>query len=347
MSELIDLNGRRVLVTGATGFIGRRLCERLSADGARVRALLRRAEEGGSWLETAIGELGEGPLPEGLMDGVDTVFHLAGIAHAFPKGSELDPLYHTVNSEGSEALARAAAAAGVRRFVYFSSIKAVADPGEHCVDEQWDAEPPEEDPYGRSKREAERRVAAVAAESSMEWCVLRPTLVYGPGVKGNLERMLRAVERGRFPPVPETGNRRSLVHLEDLIDAALLAARHPAAAGRSYIVADGRDYSTRALFEAMCRAVGRPVPRWSVPAWSLRLLGRLGDGLARLLCRRMPIDSATVARLVGSACYRSDRLMAELGFSPRFDLGGWLRGRDSPPDARGAARPPHDRAGAS
>ena len=296
-----------------------------------MRALLRREPgpaQAAAWDDWRLGELGAGPLPGDLMEGVDAVFHLAGIAHAFPKGGELDPFYWSVNVEGSEALARAAAAAGVRRFVYFSSVKATADPGERCVDEQWVEEPPEEDLYGRSKREAERRLAGVAEGTAMEWCVLRPTLVYGPGVKGNLEKMAAAIERGRFPPLAESGNRRSMVHLEDLVDAALLAAGHPAAAGRVYIVSDGRDYSTRQLYEAMCRARGRRIPRWSLPLWPLRLLGRVGDGLARLLRRRMPVDSAVVARLLGSACYRNDRIVAELGFSPWRDLASWLGSED-------------------
>lgn len=327
MVETTD-NRPLAVVTGATGFIGRRLCVRLKEQGYRVRALLRREPDVSSgvvWDEWQLCALGEGALPEDLMDGVDAVFHLAGIAHAFPKGSELDPLYWSVNVEGSEALARAAATTGVRRFVYFSSVKAMADPGERCVDEEWTAEPPEADLYGRSKLEAERRLAAIADSASMEWCTLRPTLVYGPGVKGNLEKMLRAVARGRFPPLPETGNRRSMVHLEDLIDAALLAAEHPAAAGRTYIVSDGRGYSTRQLFEAMCRATGRRIPSWSLPAALLRGAGRLGDRLGVLLERRLPLDSAAVARLLGSACYRNGRIVRELGFVPRHEATSSVR----------------------
>ena len=316
---------KTALVTGASGFIGAPLCERLKADGFRVRVLLRRRlpdQRPTPWDEAFIGELSDPPA--GLMGGVDAIYHLAGIAHAFPSSVEqrnqLDPLYWSVNVEGSEALARAALAAGVRRFVYFSSIKATADPGEACVDERWDAPPPEEDLYGRSKREAERRLLAIASQGVMEVCVLRPTLVYGPGVKGNLRRMLQAVERGRFPPLPESGNRRSMVHLEDLISAARLAADHPAAAGRTYIVSDGHDYSTRELFEAMCHARGRRVPRWSLPASWLRGAGRLGDLGGRLLGRRLPLDSAAVGRLLGSACYRNERIARELGFTPVYDL---------------------------
>ncbi|GAB6042981.1 SDR family oxidoreductase [Endothiovibrio diazotrophicus] len=311
------------VVTGATGFIGRCLCGRLRERGYRVRALLRRppaAAECPPWDEWVCGRLGEGMLPAGMMEGADVVFHLAGIAHAFPRGSEFDDLYFSVNVEGSEAVATAAAAAGVRRLIYFSSIKAVAEPGARCVDEAWDAPPPESDLYGRSKREAERRLMVIAAETAMEVCALRPTLVYGPGAKGNLERMRREIRRGRFPPLPETGNRRSMVHLEDLVEAAMLAARHPAAAGRTYIVSDGHDYSTRQLYEAMCLALGRTPPRWALPAWLLRLAGGVGEGVGRLAGRRMPIDAAAVERLLGSACFRNERIVRELGFSPRFEL---------------------------
>ena len=208
----------------------------------------------------------------------------------------------------------------MRRFIYFSSVKAVADPGDECIDETWSAEPSPDDPYGRSKRDAERAVAAAATTGGMEFCVLRPTLVYGAGAKGNLWRMMDAIERGRFPPLPESGNRRSMVHVEDLADAALVAAEHPAAAGRTYIVSDRRDYSSRELYLAIRAALGREAPRWTTPAWLLRAGGVVGESLRRLGVSGFPLDARAVERLLGSACYRGDRIHAELGFTPERDL---------------------------
>ncbi|WP_295884172.1 NAD-dependent epimerase/dehydratase family protein, partial [uncultured Thiohalocapsa sp.] len=206
--------GAHYLVTGAGGFVGTALCRRLRADGHRVRALLRQPADG-PWDERLTCDLGTDPLPVGLMDGIDGVFHLAGIAHVQDVAGISDAVYKQVNVAGTAALLDAAVTAGVRGFVYFSSIKAAAEPGERCVDETWDAWPA--DAYGRSKREAEALVLRAGREQGLHVCNLRPCLVYGPGVKGNLARLIEAVDRGRFPPLPELGNRRSMVGLDDLI----------------------------------------------------------------------------------------------------------------------------------
>jgi len=309
------LAGKRVLVTGASGFIGRVLCRRLKETGCSVRALLRREAEG-SWDESVRCDLGREPLPVGALAGVDTVFHLAGVAHTRGVPEEI---YWQVNLEGTRALVETAVVQGVRRFVFFSSVKAMADPpGDRCVDEGWTREPA--DAYGRSKRAAEEVVLAAGCESGLHAVVLRPTLVYGSGVKGNLLKILRLVASGWCPPLPDTGNRRSMVHVEDLCDLALAAVVDPVASGRRYIAADEGHHSTRELYEGLCRALGRPVPRWQVPASLLRLAGRAGDLASALLRRPLPLDSGLVSRLLDSACYSGRRAMEELGWWPRHDL---------------------------
>ena len=305
-----------MLVTGASGFVGRALCARFAE--AEIRALGRH-EMAGPWGRFVAWDLRSGTVPAEALEGVDTVFHLAGIAHAL--GGVSGDAYYRVNVEGTRGLVEAAAAAGVRGFVYFSSVKAAADPPEEeCVDEGWDAPPA--DPYGTSKREAERVVLETGQRAGVRCVILRPALVYGPGVKGNLLRLMALVAAGRCPPLPDTGNRRSMVHVEDLAQAAILAAKTPEAAGRTYIVCDPRPYSTRELYVRLCQALGRPVPRWSVPSWALRAAGRVGDICERLLGRRFPVNSEAIGRLLGSACYRPDRIMRELGWRPRHDLPG-------------------------
>jgi nucleoside-diphosphate-sugar epimerase len=158
----------------------------------------------------------------------------------------------------------------------------------------------------------------------MHVCCLRPALVYGPGVKGNLLRMMGAVDAGRFPPVPDTGNRRSMVHVDDLVQAAKLAAEKPAANGKTYIVTDGRNYSTREMYVMMAETLGRKVPSWTVPAWLLRGGGYIGDLIGRITGRRFPVDSEAIARLLGSACYSSRKIELELGYRPVRDLGSAL-----------------------
>ena len=177
---------------------------------------------------------------------------------------------------------------------------------------------PPDTPYGQSKRAAEKLV--LEGGHVPHPVALRPYLVYGPTPKGNLEKMIAAVRRGRFPPLPEVGNKRSMVHVDDVIAAALLAAEHPAAKGQIFIVADNEPFSTRQLFEWICTAAGRQVPRWTMPLWFLRVLGRVGDLIGRLRGRRFVFDSDALAKLTGNAWYTSAKLQRELGWRPRHTL---------------------------
>ncbi|HDJ85699.1 MAG TPA: NAD-dependent epimerase/dehydratase family protein [Chromatiales bacterium] len=309
--------GEMVLVTGARGFIGRDLLRRLPKSGVRVRALLRESAEG-AWDEAVICRLGAEAVADRVVEGVATVFHLAGIAHTWGPAREMSALYRTVNVKGTAALVEAAARVGVRRFVFFSSVKAVRDPGEECIDESvtdWPA-----DPYGRSKREAEEIVLEAGARSGMRVCVLRPTLVYGAGVKGNLLRMMEMIDHRRFPPPPRVDNRRSMVYVGDLVEAALLAARETRANGRTYIVGDTVPVSTREVYQWMCGALGRSAPRWGVPVRMLRAAAAVGEGIGRVAGRPMPLNREVLGRLLGSACYRSDRIRRELGWRPARTL---------------------------
>ncbi len=301
------------LVTGASGFIGRCLCKYLQSQEHEVRALLRRFESG-PWDTALCCDLEDQVLPDDLMRGVDGVFHLANVAHSYLMGKEADR-YWKVNVDGTAALLQAAADAGVQRFVYFSSTKAMGDPGEACVDETWECMP--EDAYSISKLEAERKVLTAGKKAGIHVCNLRPALVYGPCSKGNLYQMLHAIQRRRFPPLPEFGNRRSMVSQDDLVAAAWLAMEDQRANGKTYIVSDGVEYSTRMIYEAMCAELGVSLPGWYLPEQVLRLGASLGDFMGRLLGRRMMLNSAIVLRLTGSACYRAQLIRNELGWQPK------------------------------
>ena len=310
---ILERRQARFLVTGAQGFIGSTLCHSLQAQGDAVRAVIRRPGAG-PWDQSVTCDLGNDALPTSVMEGVDGVFHLAGIAHVQDIAGIPDAVYRRVNVDATIELLAAALDQGVKRFVYFSSVKAAADPGEHCVDEAWDAPPT--DAYGESKRAAEQQVISAGRQSGMHVCILRPCLVYGPGVKGNLGRMMDAIERGRFPPLPEFNNRRSMVGLSDLIKVAWLVMDNPAANGQTYIVADGEPYSTRALFVGISQALGKPVPNWSVPNSLLTAGAVAGDLLARITHRPLPFGRAVLERLRGSSCYESTRLRDHLGWTP-------------------------------
>jgi len=306
------------LVTGASGFLGRALCGRLRARGARVRALMRRAGSG-PWDEAVAADIASGPLPEAALRGVDAVFHLAARVHAVSerRGAGEDA-YRRVNVEGTRRVVDAAVAAGASGVMFVSSVKAMGEGREVCLNEE--AAPAPETPYGRSKLEAEGIVLEAGARHGLHASVLRLPLVYGAGAGGHLAAMLGAVARGRFPPLADPGNRRSLVHVADAVEAAILAASSSRAAGRVYLVTDGRAYSTRALYEMMCEAAGRAVPRWRVPLGVLRAAAVMGDGAGRCLGRRMPFDSEALGKLTGSAWYSSARIERELGFRPAHTL---------------------------
>jgi len=306
---------RHVLITGASGFIGRVLCKHFFKRGITVRALLRR-EVMGSWDEAVLCDLGSEALPPRALKGIDTVFHLAGVAHSWGLPDEV---YYRINVEGTRTLVERAAEAGVKRFVYFSSVKAMAEPPENeCVDESWSELP--KDAYGLSKRETEQVVLDVARQAGMHAVALRPALVYGPGVKGNLRRMMRMISSGWCPPLPDTGNRRSVVHVDDLCALAIDVAQKKQAAGKCYIAADTSPVSTRALYEGLLRAFGRDVPRWSIPSQFLRASGHAGDWASILLRKRLSVNSDVISRLLDSSCYNSEKAIKELGWQPRNDL---------------------------
>ncbi len=255
-------------------------------------------------------------------EGVETLFHCAGFAHAFASS---DPDAHwRVNFEGTRNLLAAAGEAGVRRFVFLSSVKAMAEPGDACADEDWPGEPVT--PYGRAKRAAEELVLEAGAKFGMHVVNLRLAMVYGRGGRGNLERMARGIRAGWFPPLPETGNRRSLVHVDDVVAAMRRVAEAPAANGKTYIVADARAYSGREIYDAIYAAVSpAPTFKWSVPAGLLRAGARVGDGVGALLGRPMPLNSEVVERLLGSAWYSPARIERELGWRAQVGLAEGVR----------------------
>jgi len=152
---------------------------------------------------------------------------------------------------------------------------------------------------------------------------LRLPLVYGPENKGNIQRMIWAIDHYLFPPFPSLSNRRSLVHVANVVQAALLAAQR-APQSPCYIVTDRLPYSTRQLYELICWALGRRIPRWQMPLDAWAILGRLGDRVGRIMKRRFPIDSASLNKLVGSAWYSSQRISRELGYAPAIDFEGAL-----------------------
>lgn len=309
------------LVTGGTGFIGRRVLAALIGRGDECRFLVRRGDTAPNAMRA---DLSDVPALEAACAGIECVIHCAGYAHAFSAGSgEEARLHWQVNFEGTRNLVEAARRAGVHRFVFLSSVKAMAEPGEACANEDFSGEPESE--YGLSKRAAEEAVVNAASSYGMHVVNLRLSMVYGAGGRGNLERMGRLVSKGFFPPLPETGNRRSLIHVDDVVAAILAVAADKRAAGKTYIVCGPEAPSGRQLFDALRDVSGIKPCAWSVPAGLLYLLAGIGDGLSKLIGRRLPLNGEVVQRLLGSACYDGSRIQAEIGWKPVVHLKDGLK----------------------
>ncbi len=305
---------KKCLVTGATGFIGRSLCQHLRRHGVWVRAVVRRPADG-PWDEFAVADLSRGGSAVDVLGDVDSVFHLAGRAHAVADRPGDDTEYERINVNGTQTLLAALSEHKVARIVFFSSVKTMGEGGDACVDERCSIPP--ETAYGSTKLAAERLVQEAGKRYGMHVCNLRLPLVYGPGVKGNLLRMIDAIERGRFPPLPEMGNKRSMVHVDDVVQAALLAATSPRANGQTYIVTDDQTYSTRYIQESIYRALGKRVPSWSVPIFVLRAMAKVGDLISFVTKRRFVFDSGTLEKLLGSSWYSAEKIKRELGYGPK------------------------------
>lgn len=303
---------RRFVVTGASGFIGRRLCEGLREHGPVV-ALLREPAQEGPWDEVIVADIAQGEIPSAAFAGADVVFHLAGRAHAVSERRGDTDLYTRVNVIGTQRVIECARVSRVHRFVFASSVKAIRE----------DDDDETLSPYGQSKREAED---IVLNSGIAEAVVLRLSLVYGPGVEGNLGGMLRAIRSYRFPPPPPLPNRRAMVHVDDVVRAMIAAGESAGAVGKRIVIGDGVEYSTRDIYDAMNRALDRPAPTWSLPLAGWRALAAAGDAMGAVLHRRAPFDSDAYRKLFGSAWYDPGDMRSCLGVVPRLTLEDALPG---------------------
>lgn len=300
----------RTLITGATGFVGTALVRRLAASGAQVRIALRQPPSA-RHTDADVATVGDiGPATDWLsaLRDVDAVVHLAARAHVVDeRAPDAYALYREVNALAVLRLAQAAAAARVRRFVFMSSARVH---GSRSTGAPFREASPlaADDPYGRSKAEAERGLAEIASRTGLEVVILRPPLVYGPGARGNFARLAGLVGRGVPLPLASVRNRRSLVFLDNLVDAAVRCLIDPAAAGQTFLVSDGEDVSTAELIRRMGRAMHRPARLVPFPPSLLRLAGTL---LGR---------SADVGRLLDDFVVDSSHLRATLGWTPPFGL---------------------------
>jgi UDP-N-acetyl-alpha-D-quinovosamine dehydrogenase len=312
------------LVTGATGFVGRALCRRLLESGTRVVAGIRqqaKLDEGVT--PVVVGEIDETTDWSRALSGVDVVFHLAARAHVLHE-TAADPLaeFRKTNVAGTERLARSAAAAGVRRLVYVSSIGVN---GLYTKEGKKFSEadvPQPHNAYALSKWEAEQALTRIADETELEVVIVRPPLVYGPGAPGNFAQMLAVVAKGVPLPFASVHNCRSLIYVGNLADALVACATRPAAAGQTYLASDGEDVSTPELLRQLAGALGVPARLFPCPPALLRLAGRLNGRHEQM------------ERLLGSLQVDSGKIRRELNWLPPYTLqqglqatADWRRGK--------------------
>ena len=298
-----DLNNS-VLVTGATGFVGSGVVSRLAAEDVETLACVRRdidpMQEGVR--DMLVAELTANTDWRQVLAGVKSVVHLAARVHLM-HDTAADPVtaFRAVNVDGTLNLARQAADTGIKRFVFISSVKVNGEstqPGRAFTEA--DAPNPQ-DAYGLSKHEAEQGLRQLSADTGMEVVVIRPPLVYGPGVKANFAALMRAVQRGWPLPLGAVHNQRSLVGLDNLVDFIVTCITHPQAANQTFLVSDGQDLSTTELVRGMAQAAWVPARLLPVPVWALQagatLLGK-GDAVQRL-CGNLQVDISKARSSLG------------------------------------------------
>jgi nucleoside-diphosphate-sugar epimerase len=301
---------KSILVTGASGFVGRALCPVLRAAGYRV-AITTREKAAVQGLDVddvhVTSPLGPRTDWRPALGGVQAVVHLAARVHVMDDTADAAQRHRQANTEGTLRLAEAAGAAGVGRFVFLSTVKVNGERTAAAPFRESDTPAPA-DPYAVSKSEAETGLAAIARRTGLEAVILRPPLVYGPGVGGNFLALLKVCQARTPLPLAGAANRRSLIFVGNLADAIVGCLDHPAAVGETYLLSDGEDVSTAELVRHTAQALGRPARLFSMPGGILRLAGSAVG------------KSATVARLLDSLVVDDGKIRRQLGWTPPFTL---------------------------
>lgn len=313
----------RILVTGATGFVGRRLCKALAQRGHSVLAVVRESRPEHAELARDIIPMGElGPTTHwdrSLLDGVTAIIHLAARVHVL-KEKVADPAteFERVNVGATTALARAAAG-HAKRFVYVSSLHAMRTLTDERLTETSLCQP--DGPYGKTKLDAEAAVRKIGDETGLETSIVRPPPVYGPGHLGRLMSLFQFVKRGLPLPLGGLNNRRSLVFVDNLVDSLIECALNPKACAQTFLVSDGEDVSLPELVSRMGRAFGRKT--WLVPA---------PLGIMRATAR-ITGKTAALDRLLGSLAVDSRYIRQQLDWSPPYTMdqglevtANWMKG---------------------
>ena len=307
-----------VLVTGARGFLGSALVNDLLESGYDVRAFVRHPGSSSypKPVEMIVGDIRDPQCAKQASAGCDTVVHLAGQVHALDDDHVSDQDYQSINVDGTKHLLDGAVAGGVRTFIFASSVKVFGETTIDCVDES--VPPAPQSPYARSKWMAEQLVASYGKGGSLATLSLRLPLVYGPTEKGNLYRMIAAIDRGRFPPLPPIQAVRSMLHVKNFVLAVRTVLQSARFLKPMYMVTDAKPYSITEVYDLLRKGLGLPPPLSRVPLWALTAGGQCGDIVQALLRKPAPLSSTTLEKLIGQAWYSPEALIRDTGYQPRY-----------------------------
>jgi UDP-glucose 4-epimerase len=295
---------KKCLVTGSTGYIGSRLVKYLEGLGYDILVMSRNPQY---QYESIIFDLKNNQIPGSILNGIDIVFHLAGISYDNSIKTTDVNQYNKINFEATIQLAKASVLNNVKKFIFVSSVKAggVSNNSE-LMNENSSIDP--DGFYGKSKRQAELSLLKISKKSSMKISIIRPALVYGPDVKGNLGKMISGINAGWFPPLPETGNSRSMIHVDDLVRAIIFIVDNKDTNGEIFIATDGEFYSSRNIYEMLSFALNKPIPNWSVPKFLFDLMALFSSNI-----------SFKINKIMGNEMYSSKKLEI-LGFRAKKKL---------------------------
>ena len=309
-----------ILVTGAAGFLGSRLIAQLCQEGYEVRAVFRDERQGvllPPHVEAVQADILDKPKMVRAAAGCEVLVHLAAKVHAVDHlGSEHD--YKAVNVEGTRNVLEGAAASGIKRLLFISSVKVFGEETDGCVDES--QMPTPRSAYAKSKWAAEQLVRDYAKRYGFSGVSLRLPMVYGSTEKGNLFRMIAAIDRGRFPPLPRLSTVRSMLHVDNFTQAVLRLLQADKPLKDCYIVTDAKPYNVTTVYELLCAGLGKPAPRWRVPLWLLKTGAGAGDIIQWATRRPFPFTSTSLSKLIEPACYSSQAIIRDVGYQPALSF---------------------------
>jgi len=310
----------KILVTGANGFIGQHLVHTLEEYGIKVNALDKDTKELKTVSKANIfeGNIFNNELLNKAVQDVEVVYHLVAKTHDSSNIKKNIEDYFKINVEGTRNLLNTCIGSKIKHFIFFSSVKTMTEESENTLDETFTPNPTT--PYGESKLIAEKLVADTGKKYGFKTTSIRLSLVYGPGNKGNIYKMIESVDKGRFIMIGRGENKRSMVYVENVVDAAFAIVGQEQANGKVFIVTDGIDYTVKELYEVIAKGLGKRPLRFYVPVGIARGLAWIGDIVGHIARKPLSFNSGALGKLTNSLTFSSRKIQEEIGFNMKYNL---------------------------